>query len=220
VSTVFADTFYWIALTRPLDAAHERSKKFTDDIVTTQEVLTEYLNFFSSGPEHLRRNATKGVQAILHDPTVRIVTQSDGSFHAGLDLFRARPDKGYSLTDCNLKIKISANNGRPWLTWCKVTLCETRAGLFLGGSGPTGKAVSINSLVTAIIAEAIGSKPPGYVPHSRIDYWLPKLERNKQRDAENLKHLKALGWKVLTVWECQLSDQSNLQKRLQRFLGA
>jgi len=53
VSTVFADTFYWIALTTPLDAAHERAKKFTDDIVTTQEVLTEYLNFFSSGPEHL-----------------------------------------------------------------------------------------------------------------------------------------------------------------------
>ena len=100
MSTVFADTFYWIALTTPLDSAHERAKKFTDDIVTTQEVLTEYLNFFSSGPEHLRRSATKGVQAILNDPTVRIVPQSDASFHAGLDLFRARPDKGYSLTDC------------------------------------------------------------------------------------------------------------------------
>jgi predicted nucleic acid-binding protein len=100
VSTVFADTFYWIALTTPLDAAHERAKEFTEDVVTTQEVLTEYLNFFSSGPEHLRRNATKAMQAILRDPTVRIVPQSDGSFHAGLDLFRARPDNGYSLTDC------------------------------------------------------------------------------------------------------------------------
>ncbi len=100
MSAVFADTFYWIALTTPLDAAHERAKRFRNDIVTTQEVLTEYLNFFSPGPEHLRRNATKGVQAILHDPTVRIIPQSDGSFYAGLDLFRARPDKGYSLTDC------------------------------------------------------------------------------------------------------------------------
>ena len=38
--------------------------------------------------------------AILRDPTVRIIPQSDGSFHAGLDLFRARPNKRYSLTDC------------------------------------------------------------------------------------------------------------------------
>lgn len=58
-----------------------------------------------------------------------------------------------------------------------------------------------------------------YVPMSRIDYWLPKLERNKVRDAENLKNLKALGWKVLTIWECQLADAGKLQKRLQRFLG-
>jgi uncharacterized protein len=100
VSTVFADTFYWIALTTPLDAAHDRARTFTDDVVTTQEVLTEYLNFFSSGPEHLRRNAARAIQAILHDPTVRIIPQSDGSFHAGLDLFRARTDKRYSLTDC------------------------------------------------------------------------------------------------------------------------
>ena len=71
-----------------------------DDVVTTQEVLTEYLNFFSFGPEHLRRNATKALQAILRDPTGRIIPQSDSSFHAGLDLFRARPDKRYSLTDC------------------------------------------------------------------------------------------------------------------------
>jgi len=63
---------------------------FTDDIVTTQEVLTEYLNLFSSGPQHLRRNAAavtllKAMQAVLRDPTVRIVPRSDGSFHAGLD---------------------------------------------------------------------------------------------------------------------------------------
>jgi uncharacterized protein len=100
VSAVFADTFYWIALTTPLDAARERARRFKEHVVTTQEVLTEYLNFFSAGPGHLRRNATKAEQAILGDPTVRIVPQSDGSFHVGLDLFRARPDKGYSLTDC------------------------------------------------------------------------------------------------------------------------
>jgi DNA mismatch endonuclease (patch repair protein) len=57
-----------------------------------------------------------------------------------------------------------------------------------------------------------------YVPNSRIDYWLPKLERNTERDAETLSKLKALGWKVLTVWECQLIDQGKLQKRFRQFL--
>jgi uncharacterized protein len=83
-----------------LEAAHERAKQLTDNIVTTQEVLIEYLNFFCSGPSHLRRKATAGVAAILQDPTVHTLAQSEASFHAGLDLYRARPDKGYSLTDC------------------------------------------------------------------------------------------------------------------------
>jgi predicted nucleic acid-binding protein len=36
---VFADTFYWIALTLPGDAAHARAHQVTDDILTTEEVL-------------------------------------------------------------------------------------------------------------------------------------------------------------------------------------
>lgn len=39
---VFADTFYWIALTDSTGAAHKRAKLVTDDLVTTDEVLTEY----------------------------------------------------------------------------------------------------------------------------------------------------------------------------------
>lgn len=42
----FADTFYWIALTDPKDKSHDRARRITRDIVTTDEVLTEYLNFF------------------------------------------------------------------------------------------------------------------------------------------------------------------------------
>jgi DNA mismatch endonuclease (patch repair protein) len=57
------------------------------------------------------------------------------------------------------------------------------------------------------------------VPKTRTDYWLPKLERNKARDVENLQQLKVLGWKVLIIWECQLANQAKLQKRLERFLG-
>lgn len=58
-----------------------------------------------------------------------------------------------------------------------------------------------------------------HIPKTRIEYWGPKLERNQQRDAENLKSLKALGWKVLTIWECQVRDQRRLERQLRRFLG-
>ena len=58
-----------------------------------------------------------------------------------------------------------------------------------------------------------------HIPKSRIEYWVPKLERNERRDAENVAKLNALGWKVLTVWECQIDDLTKLRRRLQRFFG-
>ncbi len=45
------------------------------------------------------------------------------------------------------------------------------------------------------------------LPKSNLDYWLPKLERNKQRDEENIKKLQSLGWNVIVVWECDLKDK-------------
>ena len=45
----------------------------------------------------------------------------------------------------------------------------------------------------------------GFVmPKSRLDYWQPKLERNRQRDFEHIAKLHAIGWSVITVWECEL----------------
>ena len=97
---VFADTFYWIALSLPGDAACARAEQVMDDVVTTEEVLTEYFTFFCASPEYLRREVTRNVEAILSDPAVRVIEQSHDSFVAGFELYRARPDKGYSLTDC------------------------------------------------------------------------------------------------------------------------
>ena len=57
-----------------------------------------------------------------------------------------------------------------------------------------------------------------HVPTSRVNYWLPKLQRNQERDFENLSKLKGLGWRVLVVWECEVSDARRLQTRLLRFL--
>ncbi len=97
---VFADTFYWIALTSPAEATYDRANRITDDIVTIDEVLTEYLTFFSAASDYLRRKTANNVQKILRDPGVHVIPQTRQSFLSGLDLYASRPDKGYSLTDC------------------------------------------------------------------------------------------------------------------------
>lgn len=58
----------------------------------------------------------------------------------------------------------------------------------------------------------------GRVPKSRAGYWIPKLARNQQRDRENETALRALGWKVLIVWECELADLKTISRKIGRFL--
>jgi predicted nucleic acid-binding protein len=105
MSALFADTFYWIALADLTDSAHRRAMALTVErkdslIVTTDEVLTEYLTFFATAPEQMRRKAVTNAQRILEHPGVRVVPQSRESFLSGMALYQSRPDKGYSLTDC------------------------------------------------------------------------------------------------------------------------
>lgn len=57
------------------------------------------------------------------------------------------------------------------------------------------------------------------IPKSNLDYWAPKLAKNKQRDAERCAELESLGWKVLIVWECETLDEANLRRLLRKFLG-
>jgi DNA mismatch endonuclease, patch repair protein len=58
------------------------------------------------------------------------------------------------------------------------------------------------------------------LPKSRLDFWLPKLEGNKERDKRNKRTLVRDGWKVLTIWECQLSNMGRLEQKIRRFLDA
>jgi DNA mismatch endonuclease (patch repair protein) len=58
-----------------------------------------------------------------------------------------------------------------------------------------------------------------HIPKSRVSYWQPKLTRNQERDSENQRQLRKLGWKVLIVWECEVSNTTRLAARIWRFLG-
>lgn len=57
------------------------------------------------------------------------------------------------------------------------------------------------------------------MPKSRLDYWVPKLERNQARDAEVKAALEELGWRVETIWACEANDLDALATRLRLFLG-
>jgi DNA mismatch endonuclease (patch repair protein) len=56
------------------------------------------------------------------------------------------------------------------------------------------------------------------MPKSRLDFWGPKLQGNRERDLRQQVELKALGWDFLVVWECELRDRDQLQTRLNEFL--
>ncbi len=58
-----------------------------------------------------------------------------------------------------------------------------------------------------------------HIPKSRREYWRPKLLRNKSRDQTNERKLRAQGWMVLRVWECELHDLERLRKQVVAFLG-
>ena len=44
-------------------------------------------------------------------------------------------------------------------------------------------------------------------PSSNEEYWRPKILKNVERDRENAEKLKSMGWKVITVWECELKKK-------------
>lgn len=56
------------------------------------------------------------------------------------------------------------------------------------------------------------------MPKSRLEFWGPKLERNAQRDRENLDELTAKGWESLVVWECELRKMDALTDKIVEFL--
>lgn len=100
---LFADTLSWLALFVPGDQwadAADQADRLNASLVTTEEVLSEFLTAVCARGDHARRLACQSVRLILDDPTIEVVVQSHESFLAGLALYERRPDKEYSLTDC------------------------------------------------------------------------------------------------------------------------
>jgi predicted nucleic acid-binding protein len=105
MSELFVDTLHLVALVNPKDQWHRKSVEVetaarNNNLVTTEDILTEFLNFYAEHGEFMRRKVSTFVREILLDVRVRIVPRSETTFLEALELYESRLDKGYSLTDC------------------------------------------------------------------------------------------------------------------------
>ncbi len=102
---LFVDTAYWVAQLNTTDQWHHQSLAVESQLVavslvTSELVLVELLNYFCNFGGQVRQRTSIAAQEILSNPRIQVVWQTQSLFLAGLDLYKARLDKGYSLTDC------------------------------------------------------------------------------------------------------------------------
>lgn len=63
------------------------------------------------------------------------------------------------------------------------------------------------------------SCPKGKLPVQNAEFWNKKIVENKARDRRTKRELVQAGWRVLTVWQCALKEESRLSRKLQRALS-
>ena len=57
-------------------------------------------------------------------------------------------------------------------------------------------------------------------PSSNTEFWNTKIDGNMERDRRSVISLESLGWRALTVWECELRDKESLKETLKGFLAS
>jgi uncharacterized protein len=102
---IFADAVYWVAVANRKDQWYAKVVTMIRSlgqatIVTTEEVLAEFLTYYSGHWPILRNLAAATVEKAMANPLVIVRAQSHQTFLDGLALYKARSDKAYSLTDC------------------------------------------------------------------------------------------------------------------------
>ena len=105
MKTTFADTSYWVAVfwfdDQWRDAALEATARLgNSEIVTTETVLIEVLNYFSEFKSNIKEKVAAAVESLLQSEEILVLQHRHEDFLEGLKLYKSRLDKGYSLTDC------------------------------------------------------------------------------------------------------------------------
>jgi predicted nucleic acid-binding protein len=105
VPPLFVESVYYIALIHRRDQHHAAALTLAEltariELVTAEPVLVEVLAFMAESGPRGRNAALEVVDDAKRAPNVTVIPQTHELFEAGLALYRRRPDKGYSLTDC------------------------------------------------------------------------------------------------------------------------
>ena len=100
--TVFADTFYFLALWNPHDQGHAKALAFTNGyreaLLTTDWIVTELADALACPPN--RQRFLRFVRLLQQQKELAIVPASRTLLEEGLGFYESRPDKEWSLTDC------------------------------------------------------------------------------------------------------------------------
>ena len=105
MTRIFADACYWLALLHRNDELHAAAVAAKEQlknarVITTDEVLSEFLSMISGRAPHLRPVAAKIVEEMRRDSQITVVEQSRATFDCGLARYKSHADKQYSLVDC------------------------------------------------------------------------------------------------------------------------
>ena len=106
MNKVFADSGYWIAVTRTGDGLHRKARLVVRQIgpvkiITSELVLVEYLNDMSKLGEYYRRLAVDTVRDLRNDNNVEIVPATSQQFWEAVQYYDSRRDQRWSLVDCS-----------------------------------------------------------------------------------------------------------------------
>jgi len=98
----FADTFYYLAILNPTDAAHQRATSLGSQlggrVVTTAWVVQEVADGLAQPPS--RGSVLKFLTYLQNDPLTTMIEAQPSLWREGLELYCSRQDKSWSLTDC------------------------------------------------------------------------------------------------------------------------
>jgi uncharacterized protein len=102
MNRIFADSYFFFAILNPSDSAHAKAMDFGQrhrgPLVTTAWVLTEVADGLASTPR--RQIFRRVLEDLDANKTNLVVPANDETFEKGVELYDARPDKQWSLTDC------------------------------------------------------------------------------------------------------------------------
>ena len=100
--TLFADTFYFLALLNPKDAKHQKAQDINATpnwrMITTAWILMEVADALATPPN--RGLFLRLVDRLQASSTIEVIPLSMDVFNQGLRFYRERPDKRWPLTDC------------------------------------------------------------------------------------------------------------------------